>query len=283
MSSSRIRPATGRSYGPLPTVRISSHRSSRWPAAHRRRSGGAGRARAGWRAATSRCWRRRRAVRSTGWGRSTGGCSGGSGSRSATSVAALIRPVASSATRSSTTITAPRATLTSRASSFIRDRNPASTRPRVVVGQRHEEYDDVGGRQQVGQLIDGVDTVAGGAGHAHDLDLERLEPRLDGLPDGAVPDQQDPAVGERRAPLEPPLVLVVGAHEPGDTAQRCQDQGERQLGGGGVVDAAAVAEGDALGHAPPGCCRRPRRGSGRPGGSSSAAGRPRRRWQRRTA
>ncbi|OLE23207.1 MAG: hypothetical protein AUG49_16635 [Catenulispora sp. 13_1_20CM_3_70_7] len=63
-------------------------------------------------------------VRHSGW-------SGGSGSGSVTSSAARRRPEAHSAISASVRTTMPRATFTNSAPSFMRDRNAASTMPRV--------------------------------------------------------------------------------------------------------------------------------------------------------
>ena len=67
---------------------------------------------------------------------------------------------------------------------------------------------------------------------------------LDVTADVAVPDDQHGLVRQRGAPAAVPAALVLVVDEARDPTQRRQRQGERQLRGRGVVDAAAVAEPD---------------------------------------
>ena len=171
----------------------------------------------------------------------------------------VIRPAASAATRSSVTTTAPRATLTSSAPSFIRARKSGVDQAAGGVGERHDEDHHVGvGQQRRAARRSAWTPSRARAGDPDDLDLERQQPGLDGRADRAVPDEQHPLVGQRRAPARTPTRAGPGPHELRDAAQRRQDQGERELGGRRVVDAAAVAEGDARRAPGRGCCRRRR-------------------------
>ena len=102
--------------------------------------------------------------------------------------------------RASVSTTAPRATLTSSAPSFIAARKPASTRPRVssVRGTTSTTTSASGSRR--GSSAIGWTPSRGAPRDPHHLDLERQQPPLDGLADRAVPDDQHAPVGERGVP-----------------------------------------------------------------------------------
>ena len=134
------------------------------------------------------------------------------------------------------------------------------------VGERDDQDDDVGLREQGVEVRDGADRGlgAGAAGDAEDVDAERGEAGFDGGADGAVADDEDGLAGEvfaedgvlaaggaglgeeavgdggEAAPLLPVLEVAVE----GDALHGGQDGAEDPLGCGDVVNAATVAEGD---------------------------------------
>jgi hypothetical protein len=116
------------------------------------------------------------------------------------------------------------------------------------VCQRHHDHDDVGGREQVGELVGAVHTLVGPgpAGDAHDRSLERQQSPLDSPPDRAVAQDQDGLVGQRRVRRVPPLAGVLTAHEVRNSTQAGEHQGQGELGGAGVMNAVGVAQRDAV-------------------------------------
>ncbi|CAH0326976.1 hypothetical protein SRABI128_05684 [Microbacterium sp. Bi128] len=101
-------------------------------------------------------------------------------------------------------------------------------------------------RQERVQLRDAVDPAAVirpfGARHPGHGGLERQEPVLDRFAHPAVANDQDAAVGQAgRGPGVPPSFLLV-LDQAGQFALAGEDQGERQLRGGGLVHAGRVGE-----------------------------------------
>ncbi len=180
-------------------------------------------------------------------GASQSGWSSGSGSGSTTSSAARSRPGVSSATRASVSTTGAAGDVDQQGAVLHRGQERRVDQAAGLVGERYDEHDDVGVGQQLRAARRSRARRRGRERATRTTSTSNGTSRASiGLADRAVPDQQHALVGQRRAPAGLPLVPVLGAHEVGDAAQDGQDQGERQLGGRGVVDAAAVAERDAV-------------------------------------
>ncbi len=178
--------------------------------------------------------------------RAKSGCPSGSGSGSVTSSAKRSRPDCASARIASVSATLPRAMLTRSAPSGSGGEEGGVDEPGRRLVQRHADDDDLGGRQQLGQLVDAVDppglVVARAARDARELDLERREPVLDGRADAAVADEQHAAVGEALVSSGGPTALGCRADEVGDAPLGREHERERELGGGGLVHARRVRE-----------------------------------------
>ncbi len=154
-------------------------------------------------------------------------------------------------------------------------------------GEGNGDDEDVGLGKEMVEIGDGADRPrrlagdgglgAGGAGDAEEEDAEGCEAGLDGGSDGAITENQDGFAGEVVAEdavlaelraglveevffdggLAVPLPAKLEVAVEREALKGGEDGGEDPLGGGDVVDAAAVAEGD---------------GGGEPGGDPVDAG-----------
>ena len=145
------------------------------------------------------------------------------------------------------TTTVPRPTLTSRAPCFIAARNAGVDQAAGLAGAGHDQDTTSARGSRSGRSVERVHAVARGPGDAQHVDLEGHEPPLDVAADVAVPDDQHGLVGQRGPPALVPAPRCWSRDEAGDAAQRGERQGQRELGGGRVVDAPAVAQQHALG------------------------------------
>ena len=76
---------------------------------------------------------------------------------------------------------APRAPLTSSDPGFIRARKSVVHEAARLVGERREQHDDVGLRQQFGQFLQRRDVLALGSRDLQGPDLERLQMAFEAL------------------------------------------------------------------------------------------------------
>ena len=141
-------------------------------------------------------------------------------------------------------------------------------------GDRDDEDDDVGVRQELRQLRRGADAVPRGARHVGELDVEAGEHAADRPADVAGADDQHPRPHQRGVGRERPAAGVLLADEERDAALRGEGGRHGPLRRGRRVRAAGVAEDDAVGQPPERTSRRRRLSSWTSRSRGSASRKP---------
>ena len=143
----------------------------------------------------------------------------------------------------SVTTTAPRAALTSSAPSRMRAEEVAVDHVARLLGQREDQHDDVGVRQQVRHLLGRRERRR--ARDARPASARRRR-RADGARSagrGRRRRSPAPACPEARRSCMVPLAAILVADEAGELPQAGEDRGQHPFGGCAAVDAAGVAAG----------------------------------------
>src|ERR1039457_2231060 len=182
-------------------------------------------------------------------GRAHSGCPGGSGSGSVTSSTARSRPRLSSSHSAPVATRDPRAALTSRAPSFIRARNPASTMPMVslVTGASTTTTSASGSRSPTWLTgLTGIAPSRARRATPRTLAQKPAPPPPARGADRAIPDYQHRLAGQAAGELITPAPRGLLQGEPGELAERGENGRHHPLGGAGIVRAPRVAQGNAV-------------------------------------